>query len=446
MFFGARVCVLGYVQFHFAAPTAMSKSSKIIAALLVLGFVLVVFSHGVIVPRFLWEPRLQSLQNQYPDQRINAKRVVLALSLNPQLIITEIEFDDPARGENVQLALLRLGMNALSSIQQGRLQINSVVLKGLTVQSRKQGDCRTFKLECTPVLPAALAARAWQSTQVANPGFFTPQLDLRKLEVEQASFEVFNAQANQQLSGKFEQLKFELGNSADDGQFSLGWRIAVKTPDTDNQLYIAISAKPEILQQGQVQLSNLKLDIDGKWDGFPWTGTAEQGKLMLSIEQANNGQGAPFLKLSGENLRTYLRRDDLPETHQAAFSVQQFEGGLPAQNWIMNKAEWTYTHEDAQAWTFNMAYNAPSRVLTISPEMIEGSEGIPAELQTRELNCMAEGRPRFLNDTYWTWQSGWFRVLYELPTDDTSSVLLCPVQHPSAGGAFAATAASPPGR
>ncbi|MCZ8017018.1 MAG: hypothetical protein O9274_15050 [Limnobacter sp.] len=423
----------------------MSKSSKIIAALLVLGFALVVFSHGVVVPRFLWEPRLQSLKNQYPDQRIDVNRVVLALSLNPQLIITEIEIDDPARGENVQLALLRLGMNMPSSIQQGRLQINSIVLKGLAVQSQKQVDCPGFSLDCMPVLPVALAARAWQSTQVANPGFFTPQLNLHKLEIEQANFAVSNTQANQALSGKIEQLKFELGNEAAGGQFSLGWRLAIKTPETDNQLYIAMSAKPEGLQNGQVQLSQLKLDVDGKWDGFPWTGTAEQGKLVASIEQANGGQGAPFLKLSGENLRTYIRRDDLPETHQAAFSVQQFEGGLPSQNWIMNKAEWTYTHEEAQAWTFNMAYDASNRFLTISPETIEGSEGIPAELQTRELNCIADGRPRFLNDTYWAWQAGWFRVWDELPTD-TLSVLLCPVQHPSAGGAFAATAASASGR
>lgn len=423
----------------------MSKSSKIIAALLVLGLAMVVFSHGVVVPRFLWEERLQSVKNQYPDQRIDVNRVVLALSLNPQLIITEIEIDDPARGENVQLALLRLGMNALASIQQGRLQINSIVLKGLAVQSQKQVDCPSFSLDCMPVLPVALAARAWQSTQVANPGFFTPQLNLHKLEIEQANFAVSNTQANQALSGKIEQLKFELGNAAAGGQFSLGWRLAIKTPETDNQLYIAMSAKPEGLQNGQVQLSQLKLDVDGKWDGFPWTGTAEQSRLVASIEQANGGKGAPFLKLSGENLRTYIRRDDLPETHQAAFSVQQFEGGLPAQNWIMNKAEWTYTHEDAQAWTFNMAYDASSRFLTISPETIEGSEGMPAELQTRELNCIADGRPRFLNDTFWAWQAGWFRVSDELPAD-TSSVLLCPVQHPSAGGAFAATAASASGR
>lgn len=446
MFFGAHVCVLGYGQFHFAAPTAMSKSSKIIAALLLLGVAVVVFSHGVILPRFLWEPRLQSLQNQYPDQLINVKRVVVSLSLNPQLIITEIEIDDPARGENVQLSVLRLGMNAVPSIQQGRLQINSIVLKGLTVQSRKQADCSSFKLECTPVLPAALAARAWQSTQVANPGFLTPQLDLHKLEVEQASFEVSNAQANQQLSGKFEQLKFDLGSSTDEAQFSLGWRIAVKTPDTDNQLYIAISARPEMVQHSQLQLTNLKLDIDGKWDGFPWTGTAEQGKLMLGIEQANNGQGAPFLKLSGENLRTYIRRDDLPETHQAAFSTQQFEGGLPAQNWVLNKAEWTYTHEDAQAWTFNMAYDAPSRVLTLSPETIEGSEGIPADPQTREMNCKGDNTAVLPNSTYWAWQEGWFRVLDQAPVNESVGLLICPLQHPSAGGAFAATGASASGR
>jgi hypothetical protein len=424
----------------------MSKSSKIIAALLLLGVMLVVFSHGVVVPRFLWEARLQSLQNQYLSQRIDVKRVVLALSLHPQLIITEIEIDDPSRGENVQLALLRLGMNAVSSIQQGRLQINSIVLKGLTVQSRTQADCSGFKLECTPVLPVALVARAWQGTQVANPGFFTPQLDLHKLELEQANFNVSNTQAGQELNGKIEQLKFEPGNAAAEGQFSLGWRLAVKTPETDNQLYIAMSAKSEGLQNGQVQLSQLKLDVDGKWGGFPWTGTAEQGKLVASIEQANGGQGAPFLKLSGENLRTYIRRDDLPETHQAAFSVQQFEGGLPAQNWTMNKAEWTYTHEDAQAWTFNMAYQASNSVLTIFPETIVGSEGIPADPQAREVNCKGDETATLPNNTYWAWQEGWFRVLNQAPVNNGAGLLICPVQQPSEGGALEATAASASGR
>lgn len=435
----------GMVSLNLQHPHAMSKSTKIIAALLLLGVIVVVFSHGVVIPRFVWEPRLQSLQNQYPDQRMDAKRVVLALSLNPQLFISEIEIDDPTRNENVKVALLRLGLDAVASVQQGRLQIRSIALKGLTVQSEKQVDCTRFKLECTPVLPVALAARGWQGTQLANPGFFTPEVNLQKLEVEQASFVVSNTTAGQVLTGKVEQLRFELGEAEAERQFSLGWRLGIKTPEFDNQLYIAMNAKPEAGDNGLVTLHKLKLDIDGQWDGFPWTGTAEQDKLVLGIGQANNGEGAPFLKLAGENLRTYIRRDDLPETHQAAFSAQQLEGGLPAQDWTLNKAEWTYTHEDAQAWTFNMAYEASNGLLTISPETIEGSEGIPADQQTRELNCTADESMRLSEKPYWTWQAGWFRVLDEQPAD-TSSILLCPVQHPSAGGAFAATAASESGK
>jgi hypothetical protein len=63
----------------------------------------------------------------------------------------------------------------------------------------------------------------------------------------------------------------------------------------------------------EVSLKQLKVDIDGQWNGYPWTGSAEQDLLVLRLEQTNNGEGAPFIKLNGENLRTYVRRDDLPE-------------------------------------------------------------------------------------------------------------------------------------
>jgi hypothetical protein len=151
----------------------------------------------------------------------------------------------------------------------------------------------------------------------------------------------------------------------------------------------------------EVSLKQLKVDIDGQWNGYPWTGSAEQDLLVLRLEQTNNGEGAPFIKLNGENLRTYVRRDDLPETHQAAFSAQQFEGGLPAQNWTLIKAEWTYTHEDAQAWTFNMHYTASEGLLELQPETIQGSEGIPAEAQARELNCDADETAIRDDKPYW---------------------------------------------
>jgi len=154
----------------------MSKALKWSILAFVIVLTGVIFSHGVVVPRFIWEPKLNSVRNQYPDQRIDVKRVVLALSLKPQLIISEIEVDDPTRKENLQLALIRVGMNAFESIKQGRIQVESLTIKGLAARAEKEADCGQPSLSCTPVLPVALAARAWQSTQVANPGFLHPNL------------------------------------------------------------------------------------------------------------------------------------------------------------------------------------------------------------------------------------------------------------------------------
>jgi hypothetical protein len=420
----------------------MSKALKLSILAFVIVLLGIMLSHGVVVPRFVWEPKLNSVRNQYPDQRIDVKRVVLALSLKPQLIISEIEIDDPTRKENLQLALIRLGMNAFESIKQGRIQVESLSVKGLAVQAEKEADCTQINLDCTPVLPVALAARAWQSTQVANPGFFTPNLNLKKLELEQAQFTVRNTAAQQEINGKIEQLKFQLGSNSTENQFNLGWRLGIKTPQENNQLYLAMNAQTEAGAMREIILKKLKIDLDGQWNGFPWTGSAEQDFLALRILQANNGEGAPFIKLNGDNLRTYIRRDDLPETHQAAFSAQQFEGGLPAQDWSMNKAEWTYTHEDAQAWTFNMNYTASESLLELQPETIQGSEGIPAEAQVRELNCEA-GETKIREDKpYWAWQEGWFRVLNQHPLE-SSSLVLCPVQQPSEGAGLDAAAESP---
>lgn len=420
----------------------MSKALKWSILALVILLVGAVLAHGVVVPRFLWEPKLNSVRNQYPDQRIDVKRVVLALSLKPQLIISEIEVDDPTRKENLQVGLIRLGMNAMESIKLGRIQVESLTIKGLAARAEKDSDCSQPSLSCTPVLPVALAARAWQSTQVANPGFFTPELALNSLELEQAQFMVNNPEAQQELSGKLEQFKFKVGNSTPDNPFNLGWRVGINTPQENNQLYIAMNAQTDAGPMREVSLKQLKIDIDGQWNGFPWTGTAEQDLLVLRLAQANNGEGAPFIKLHGENLRTYVRRDDLPETHQAAFSAQQFEGGLPAQNWTLNKAEWTYTHEDAQAWTFNMNYMASEGLLELQPETIKGSEGIPAEAQVRELNCNADEAAIREDKPYWAWQEGWFRVLNQHPHEN-SGLVLCPVQQPSVGAGLAATAESP---
>jgi hypothetical protein len=428
----------------------MHRALTGVAAILLLLSLIFILAHGVVIPRFFWEHRLEAIRNQYPDQTFQVKRVVLSLSLKPQLIVSNIKIGDPTRKENTQLGLIRLGMDAVESFKQGRLLIDSISLKGLMVQAEKEADCSYINLDCMPVLPLALTARAWQSTQVANPGFLTPEIDLKTLELEQAQFIARNTAAQQEISGKLEQFKFQLGNAPKNNQFNLGWQVAVKTPQANNQLYIAMNAKTQAGAKNEIVLEQLKVDVSGKWNGFPWTGTAEQDLLAMRLAQANNGQGAPYLKLTGENLRTYVRRDDLPETHQAAFSAQQFTGGLPAQDWALNKAEWTYTHENAQAWTFNMNYAAAERLLELKPETIEGSEGIPAEPQVRAINCAVDTSNIRKDMLYWVWQEGWFRTLVQHPQDN-SSLVLCPLlQQPSLGAAglgaaFDKAAVSPEG-
>lgn len=405
----------------------MSKTRKTLLALLLLLAVFVVLPHGVVVPRFLWESRLQAIQSQYPNEQIEVKRVVLALSLNPQLMVSELAIHKPAQQAKVEVGLLRLGMNGLESIQQGRLQLQHITVKGLNVEDSTRADCSTPGTDCLPVWAASVVARAWQGTQLANPGFFTPAVELKMLDIEQANFLVKNPEMGQQLSGKIEQLKLELKPNQADSQFSLGWRVAFKSPQADNQMYVAMNGKPRLNPNAELLLNHLKVDVDGQWGGFPWTGTAEQDELRLGIKQANGGEGAPYLDVTGLNLRTYLRRDDLPETHQAAFSTQYLQGGLPAQNWQFKKAEWTFTHEDAQAWTFDLDYQSASRTVEIAPAFIQGSEGLPAEAQSLHLNCEAPAGQALPVATYWLWQAGWFRIQAAHPKGD-ASVVLCPGQ------------------
>lgn len=402
-------------------------------SLLALTLIAALLSHGVVLPRFVWEPRLVQIQNQYPDHRIEVKRVVVALSHRPELILSELRVEHVPKDEQLELGLLRLRINLADSIRDGRLQVDGVTIKGLLANARKTSDCSRPNSECITVLPLAVVARAWASTQVANPGFFTPQLSLKELKIEQAEFRAQNPQAKQTLSGQIEQLHLELGDTEEHSLFNAGWRLRHEGPGTDEQIYLSLYGKPRQHAHRELTFKNLTIDMDGRWLGFPWTGTAQADLIALRIRQALEGSGAPVLKFNGDRLRTYLRRDDLPETHQAAFSVQRFEGGLPAQDWALNKAEWTFTHEDAQAWTFNMNYDAGTAALNITPETIAGSEGLPAEAHTRTTRCDLDTDKADVSRPYWVWQEGWFRILNKAAYRG-DGFALCPIQDSLEGG------------
>ena len=93
----------------------MHRALTGVAAILLLLSLIFILAHGVVIPRFFWEHRLEAIRNQYPDQTFQVKRVVLSLPLKPQLIVSNIKIGDPTRKENTQLGLIRLGMDAVES-------------------------------------------------------------------------------------------------------------------------------------------------------------------------------------------------------------------------------------------------------------------------------------------------------------------------------------------
>ncbi|HEX4916955.1 MAG TPA: hypothetical protein VFV43_03560 [Limnobacter sp.] len=392
----------------------MPKAFKWSATALVLVVLVGVVSHGVVVPRFLWESKLKSLASQFPNQTIDVQRVVLALSLNPTLMVSGLSVQHPAQQESLDIGLLRLDFHGIESIRLGRLQLQHLGFKGIRSQAQHENDCLSTPLSCLPRLPFMMVAQVVQA-----------QMAPRSVEIEQAEFRVENPATQQILLGRIDHASHALHHRNQPDGFSLGWRLQVQAPGVNNAITVAIKAAPK----GSSLFNDIQVQLDGQWGGFPWTGSLEQDQLALELAQAG-GQGAPIIKLKGKNLRAYLRRDDAPETHQAAFSARLLEGGLPAQPWRMQQAEWTYTHEDAQAWTFNLAYEPATQRLEIQPARITGSEGLPADAQTRLLNCEQATLPAVNNKPLWAWQNGWFRVYKEAPKG-TAALVLCPVAPPT---------------
>lgn len=390
----------------------MSKALKWFFLALVLVAFAGVVSHGVVLPRFVWEHQLKQVEAQFPDHSIEVQRVVLALSLDPALMLSGVSVQHPVRQEHLQIGLLRLGFDGLSSVQQGRLQLQHIGVKGLQANAQRQTDCLANLHHCIPRLPWTFSSRLLM--QHAH-------ISLRTLEVEQAEFRVESPLAQQTLTGRIDHARYVLNQNNHPNALSLGWRLQVKAPGVDNALTAALTATPE----SAFKFNQIAVQVDGQWGGFPWTASLAQDQLAFEFAQAG-GRGAPLLMLSGQNLRTYLRRNDAPETHQAAFSARRVEGGLPAQPWRMQEAEWTYTHEDAQAWTFNLVYTPAEQQLNIEPAHIAGSEGLPAAAQHRTLGCPpSPGRTAASPVAYWVWQAGWFRVYNTLPAEP-DLLVLCP--------------------
>lgn len=387
-------------------------------------------SHGVPLPRFVWEPQLAALSQQFPGIEVSAKRVVLAISARPSVMVSELQVQHVGFRENLQIALFRSEFSLLDSLNTGRLQLDGLRIKGLELRATKQGNCLEVDLACLPKLPLGLLAVALETNRSKDAGFFTPAVVPGQITIEQALFTVQNPVAGETLEGRIDRFNFSLPKGQGLGDLELAYRLRAEAPQANRRDRAELAARAKTRLHADypgLALLDLSIDASANWAGFPWTAHAAHDALVLSpaVTSADGAGGPPTLRVETSNFRSYVRRDDAPETHQAAFSARHAFGGLPGQNWHLTEAEWTFTHEDANAWTFNAHWDRQRELISIEPARIAGSEGIPAQRQERVLNCEPGGVAA--TKPYWLWRDGWFRVVGNYTEELSAPLALCPL-------------------
>lgn len=400
---------------------------------LVAFFILIItvglISHGIPAPRFVWESHLTELQTRLPEYDIQIDKVVLGLSHKPVVMVSGIQIKNKSNADRLDVGLLRVELDQFASWRRDEWVVSDLKLKGLRSIKSTEQDCKDLPIRCWHSMPIRVLT---QISQMLGNGDRDGLRKAHKLHIQNMEWVQveFQNQITHPLASGFglsvEELKYkspvQSGVMSDEngtGAISAGIKIFESseapappaTPQQGNQLYFSVKAKQPLLNNaissGSASNQAWKFDeveseYTGHWfNSYPWSGSIAVGSLILRRDE-----NAPFLKLQASELRTYISRLDSPADHQAAFSARQVEGGLPAQNFHFKQAEWTYTHEDAEAWTFDMLFKQASdssqTTVEITPAKIAGSEAIPALAQTRVLGCEQ-------SKSYWFWQDGWFR-------------------------------------
>ncbi|HEY1057354.1 MAG TPA: hypothetical protein VGE55_01335 [Limnobacter sp.] len=377
------------------------------------GFLYILLTHGIVVPRSVWESHLLALQQQFPNGRTQLDRVVLALGQRPQLLLTGFSQSKPDTGEQLSVALARLELSDYGFLRGETPIITGITLKGIDSQVQAHSKCTASVLSCAPSIPMEWV-RYWNDASHTQLGKSPkPTFNLENLRIEKAQW---HALGEADMQAQLDDFRFNSGSIDEPATLSLAWRMSA---NNGTKAYVALQASPARYESadGSVtwSLKNLHTEFNGQWQGFPWTGTLAQQQLLVSLAQAGeHNTGAPIVRVSGQQLRIYLRRDDDPDIHQAAFSAGEFSGGLPMQRWSFRQAEWTFTHQDAQAWTFNLQFNPATQRMQVEPATIEGSEGLPAPAHVRGPDCsqLAVAKSMRPDSTaIWQWQQSWFNIL-----------------------------------
>ncbi|MDH4396046.1 MAG: hypothetical protein QE278_10235 [Limnobacter sp.] len=403
-------------------------------------------AHGVPAPRLMWKGYLTELQTKLPEYDIQIDSVVLGLSHKPVLMVSGIQIKSKANADRLDVGLLRVELGQIAGWRRGEWVVSDLKLKGLRSIKTTQQDCEGLPIRCWHSMPMRVWAQARLMLENENKN---SQGETRKFHIQNMEWEQveFLNQITQMPGSEFglsvEELKYkspvQSGMFSDEngtGALSAGIKLsdsskasAPAPQQKPNQLYVSIRAKQALLNHAPNssgvnseawKFDEVESDFTGNWlsgpSSYPWSGSVAVGSLIL--RQDGND---PFLKLQASELRTYISRLDSPADHQAAFSSRQIEGGLPAQDFLFKQAEWTFTHENAEAWTFDLLLKQARNLndtttAEITPATIPGSEGTPAQAQTRVLGCE-------VSTSYWFWQDGWFRQQSSQPKANSEKPL-----------------------
>lgn len=383
---------------------------------------LALLSHGVVLPRFVWASQLARLQAENPGLQIELERVVMGLSHKPVMMLSGLRIKDPSNQDELELGLLRLHWDALASFQGRPPVLDQVHIKGLRSTRHSVSTCSDALLPCLHLLPLQIGAQAMSLYGINQ----IPQAN--SIDMEQAVFINLSAGAPP-LQVSLEQLSYEapqqagwLYKVAKQGQWNLGMKIEQSSGE---QLYLSARGQEASRPSGTPRkFEQIQVDVSGRWfGGLPWTGSLGVGAAVLQIKP-----GTPGVQFELSELRSYIRREDAPDTHQAAFSAVQVKGGLPGQDTQVTQGEWTFTHEAAEAWTFDLSHSPSTQELKIQGRTIAGSEGIPAPAQVRSPRCTPDGAhtPQQAGlSAYWAWNHAWFSLSNTRPPGNAVWAL-CP--------------------
>jgi hypothetical protein len=338
---------------------------------------------------------------------------------------------------------LQMGGAVVSLLPAPRIRlINAELNSSITGQPLARAGLLTLKLEIKPGSGRWLSlhtlsvkeAEIWIDQTGAEGSNWSawprvPPRSDRKLRLPQHvylenSFIYLQTETIGTLSARIDQLRLLQDGS---GPSTLAMRL--QNPHISGNLQASAQITAD---DTDFRMHNIQSDFVGRFAGFPWSLTS----AAHAIEKSDRNAFDPW-KVS--DLRIYAKRDDDPDEHQAVFSAASASLHPSDGRTRFLFAEWTYTHEKAEAWSFNAELDAALGTLKLWPATIAGGEALPAKPLDLSIRCKtgpdsgslaAPAASQARSKRVWIWQEGWFFWADEKAAGSETRTLACTLPEP----------------